>query len=399
MPSKLAKTVIQMKKYLKRAFIALLPVALVLRAVLLLRYTELKRLFAVNTLFSAKKIIHNFSHMDDAFLHVPVSRGDGPRSIFSETKRLYLNSELEAWIVTRQVTALVVLKDANLAYENYYLGTRPDDLRVSWSVAKSFLSALTGILLDEGAIESLDDLVVKYAPMLKGSAYDKVSLLNVLQMSSGVMFDEEYLDKNSDINRMGRELALGGTLDGFAANLQDRFAEPGEVMQYVSIDTHVISMVLRGATGRSIPDLLSDKIIKHLGLERAPYYLTDGEGVAFALGGLNLTTRDYARFGLMIQQDGEYDGKQIVPKDWIRASTAASAKTLLGEDRYGYQWWIAANDPKEGEFFARGVYGQYIYIDRDAKAVIAINSANTQFLDEGVGEDNIEVLRSIVAML
>jgi CubicO group peptidase (beta-lactamase class C family) len=213
--------------------------------------------------------------MNDAFLQVPVSRGDGPQSVFSETKWLSLNSKLEVWIVARQVTALVVLKDPKLAYENYYLGTSPEDLRVSWSVAKSFLSALTGILLDEGAIGSLDDPVVKYAPRLKGSAYDKVSLRNVLQMSSGVVFDEEYLDKNSDINRMGRELSIGGTLDGFAANLQDRFAEPGEVMQYVSIDAHVISMVLRGATGRSIPDLLWDKIITHLGLERAPYYVTD----------------------------------------------------------------------------------------------------------------------------
>ncbi|MDG1935301.1 MAG: serine hydrolase [Paracoccaceae bacterium] len=388
-----------MKNDAKRGVTALMPIALVLRAVLLLRWNELTRLFAVNTLFSDKKIIHNFSHMNHAFLHIPVLRGDGPVSHFSTTKRLSINLELEEWIVGRQVTALVVLKDAKLAYENYYLGTQPNDLRISWSVAKSFLSALTGILLEEGAIGCLDDPVVKYAPTLKGSAYDQVSLRNVLQMSSGVLFDEEYLDKNSDINRMGRELALGGTLDGFAASLQCRFAGPGEVMQYVSIDTHVIGMVLRGATGRSIPDLLSDKIIRHLGFEQVPYYVTDGKGVAFALGGLNLTARDYARFGLMIQQDGEYGGKQIVPKSWIRTSTIASAKTLPGEDRYGYQWWIAANNPKEGEFFARGIYGQYIYIDRDAKAVITVNSANTKFLDYGVGEHNIEVLRSIVAML
>lgn len=388
-----------MKKYGKRALRALIPITLVLRAVLLLRWNELKRLLAVNTLFSANRIIHNFSHMKHAFPHTPVSRGNGPVSNFSTTSRLALTLELEEWIADRRVTALVILKEAKLAYENYYLGTQPNDLRVSWSVAKSFLSALTGILLEEGAIGSLDDPVVKYVPILKGSAYGQVSLRNVLQMSSGVLFDEEYRDKNSDINRMGRELALGGALDSFAAKLQDRSAEPGEVMQYVSIDTHVVGMVLRGATGRSIPDLLSDKIIRYLGLEQSPYYITDGEGVAFVLGGLNLTTRDYARFGLMIQQDGEYGGKQIVPKSWVRSSTAASAKTLPGEDSYGYQWWIAANNPKEGEFFARGVYGQYIYVDRTAKVVIAMNSANRKFLDDGVGEGNIEVLRSIVEML
>ena len=356
-------------------------------------------MFAVNSLFSAKKIIHNFSHMNQAFLYTPVSRGDSTVSDFPSGKKLLINSNLEAWITDHQVTALVVLKDSKLAYENYYLGTQPNDLRISWSVAKSFLSALTGILLEEGAVGALDDPVIKYVPSLKESAYEPVSLRNVLQMSSGVLFDEEYLNKNSDINRMGRELALGGTLDGFAASLQERFAEPGEIMQYVSIDTHVIGMVLRSATGRSVPDLLSDKIIKYLGFEQEPYYLTDGAGVAFALGGLNLTTRDYARFGLMIQQDGEYRGRQVVPKSWVRQSTVASAKTLPGEDRYGYQWWIAANNPKEGEFFARGVYGQYIYIDRNAKTVIALNGANRQFLDDGVGENNIEILRSIVEVL
>jgi hypothetical protein len=198
----------------KIAVTVLMPIAMVLRAVLLLRWNELGRLFAVKTLFSARRIIHNFSHMNNAFLHTSISRGDAPVSNFSRTEPLSLTLELEEWITDRQVTALVVLKDAKLAYENYYLGTKPDDLRISWSVAKSFLSALTGILLEEGAITSIDDPVIKYAPTLKGGAYEQVSLRNVLQMSSGVLFDEEYLDKNSDINRMGRELALGGTLDG-----------------------------------------------------------------------------------------------------------------------------------------------------------------------------------------
>ena len=388
-----------MKRYVECAAAALVSIVVVMRAALLFRWDELKRLFAVNTLFSNKKIIHNFSHMNQAFLHAPVFRGDAAVSEFSFDNPLFLTSELDKWIFEHKVTGLVVLKDAKLAYENYYLGTKANDLRISWSVSKSFLSALTGILLEESVIGDLDDLVIKYAPKLAGSAYEPVSLRDVLQMSSGVLFNEDYLDKNSDINRMGRELALGGTLDGFVGKLKKRFAAPGEIMQYVSIDTHVIGMVLRGATGRSIPDLLSDKIIKHLGFEREPYYLTDGEGVAFVLGGLNLTTRDYARFGLMVQQDGEYRDKQIVPKSWIRKSTVASAKTLPGEDRYGYQWWIAANDPKEGEFFACGVYGQYIYIDRNAQAVIAVNSADRKFLDDGVGEHNIEVLRSIVEML
>src|SRR5699024_5968149 len=128
--------------------------------------------------------------------------------------------------------------------------------------------------------------------------------------------------------------------DDFTASFVDRFAEPGQEWAYVSIDTHVIGLVIRGATGRPIADLLSDKIIALLGQERDGYYITDGSGVAFVLGGLNLTTRDYARFGLMIEQDGRFNGQQIVPADWIAVSTAASAPTPPGQTGYGYQWWV-----------------------------------------------------------
>jgi len=155
---------------------------------------------------------------------------------------------------------------------------------------------------------------------------------------------------------------------------------------------------MRGATGRTIPDLLSEKIIQPLGLEKQPYYVTDGDGVAFVLGGLNMTTRDYARFGLMVAQDGVYGGKQIVSKAWLRASTVASAHTSPGEGGYGYQWWVPALNPKEGEFFARGIYGQYIYINRLKGVVIACNSADLGFRDKGeVANANIEAMRAIGA--
>ncbi len=360
---------------------------------------EITRLMAVNSLFTEDKIVQNFSNMNQAFLNVPVPKGEAEATLIPTGNTIELSPEVQTWLQDRAVTGLIVLKNGNLRYEDYYLGTSPDDLRISWSVAKSFLSALVGVLIDEGAIASIDDPVVKYAPSLKDSAYENASLKDVLQMSSGVTFDEDYLDKKSDINRMGREIALGGTLDGFATNLSETFVEPGSVMQYVSIDTHVVGMVVRGATGRSIAELLSEKIIRPLGLEKEPYYLTDGEGVAFVLGGLNLTTRDYARFGQMVLQDGLYNGQQIVPKDWIRASTRASANTETGKNGYGYQWWIPIVNPVEGEFFARGIYGQYIYINRDLGVVIAVNSADRGFRGEGVAVNNIAILRAIADQL
>ena len=359
---------------------------------------EITRLMAVNSLFAEDKIVSNFSNMNAAFLNTPVDRGDGPTSELSYGPEITLPPTVAPWIKERNVTALVVLKDGAIAYENYFLGTQPEDRRISWSVAKSYLSALVGILLDEGKIASIDDPVTKYAPRLQGTAYDGASLRNVLNMASGVVFDEDYLDRNSDINRMGRVLALGGKMDDFAADLTETFAPAGEQYKYVSIDTHVVSMVVRGATGRSIADLLSEKVVIPLGLEQTPYYLTDGDGTAFVLGGLNVTTRDYARFGQMYLQGGLWQGKQIVPAAWVNASTTPSAPTQTGKIGYGYQWWIPVGGTA-GEYMARGVYGQYIYIDTARNVVIASNAADRKFREDGVSEQNIAVFRNIAENL
>ncbi|MEX3314594.1 serine hydrolase domain-containing protein [Sulfitobacter sp. PS-8MA] len=380
-------------KWLGRVLLALLLAAVVIG---LWKREEIERLLAVNSLFSEEKIVHNFSHMDGAFLSTPVARGDGLTTNLPYGPETDLPPEVDSWIDARDVTALLVLKDGAIVYENYFKGTGPEDRRISWSVAKSYLSALVGILLEEGQIASLDDPVTKYAPALKGSAYDGASLRNVLHMASGVTFDEDYLDYDSDINRMGRVVALGGKLDDFTAELTETFAEPGSQWQYVSIDTHVIGMVVRGATGRSIPELLSEKIIAPLGLEHAPYYITDGAGTAFVLGGLNMTTRDYARFGQMFAQGGEWNGQQIVPADWVRESTRPTAPTADGKIGYGYQWWVPLG-AAEGEYMARGIYGQYIYIDTMKGVVIATNATDRKFRAPGVSEQNIEIFRKIAA--
>lgn len=355
---------------------------------------RITRLLAVNSLFSEEKIVNNFSHMDAAFLVTPVSRGNGPTAELSYGADADLPAQVMGWTEARDVTALLVLKDGKIVHESYYKGTEPDDLRISWSVAKSYLSALVGVLLEDGTIASIDDPVVQYAPTLKGGAYDGASIRNVLNMASGVTFDEDYLDQSSDINRMGRVLALGGSMDDFASGLTETFAPVGEGWKYVSIDTHILSMVVRGATARPIAELLSEKIIAPMGLEREPYYLTDGFGTAFVLGGLNLTTRDYARMGQMYLQNGEFNGSQIVPAAWVAASTSPSAPTAEGEIGYGYQWWV----PKgaiAGEFMARGIYGQYVYVNRAKGVVIATNAADRNFRDEGVADENVAIFRAI----
>ncbi|MCI2400301.1 serine hydrolase [Aliiroseovarius subalbicans] len=355
---------------------------------------ELTRLNAVTSLFSEQRIVENFIGMDGLFLTRALSRGDGPVSPLPNGSPMALPDEAADWIRARMVLGLVVMKDGAVRHESYHHGTDDQDLRISWSVAKSWLSALMGVVVAEGAIASLDDPVTRYAPTLTDTAYDGATIRNVLNMSSGVTFDEDYLDFWSDINRMGRVLALGRSMDRFAEGLDKTFVTPGAQWQYVSIDTHVIGMVIRGATGRDVPTLLEEKILRPMGLEAAPYYLTDGHGVAFVLGGLNMRTRDNARFGQMFLQDGRWNGRQIVPADWVRASTTPSAPTTPGEVQYGYQWWMPA-DAGEGEYYGIGIYGQFVYVNRPLSVVIAMNSADRHFKDPGVTAGNIAMFRKI----
>lgn len=224
---------------------------------------DVKRLFAVNALFSQKNIVTNFSNMESVFFTTNLGIPKIPVSKLPRAPKT-LSDSVDTWINDRSVTALVVLKDGKIAHEGYFKGTAPEDLRISWSVAKSFLSALMGIVVADGDIQSIDDPVTKYVPELTGTAYEGATIRNILHMSSGVTFNEDYLAFNSDINKMGRVLALGGSMDKFAAGLKGRDYEPGKRWQYVSIDTHVIGMIIRGATGREIPELMTENCLPRL---------------------------------------------------------------------------------------------------------------------------------------
>lgn len=382
-----------MRTFFRRLGWGLLALVIVAAAATFWKREELTRLLAVNSLFAEDRIVANFSGMDQLFLSVGMDGGTA--SPLPEGPAAAMPEGFEAWAEARRVTATVVLHRGQLVHEGYRLGTAPNDLRVSWSVAKSALSMLLGTLVADGTIPDIDAPVTQYAPELRGSAYHLASIRNVLNMASGVAFNEDYLDFWSDINRMGRVLAMGGSMDGFSAGQTGRHAPPGQDWLYVSIDTHVIGMVIRGATGRSIADLMSERIFQPLGLERDPYYITDGEGVEFVLGGLNMTTRDNARLGLLVEQDGLWQGRQIVPADWMAASTAASAPGGVG---YGYQWWLPPQAEPD-EVYARGVYGQFIWIDRARDVVIAVNSADRQFREPGVIDSNIALFRAIARNL
>jgi CubicO group peptidase (beta-lactamase class C family) len=376
----------------------------------------IKRLMDVDSMFDQDKIVHNFTHMRDLFFHsdIPVNTGHpaalpvAPQAIPQRFHHMDRDFSLQQWQQDRAVCAMVVLKSGQIVHEEYLRGTGPDDLRISWSMSKSILSATLGVLNDQGKLPHLATRIGDIVPMLANSAYANASLRNVLNMASGVKFNEDYLDYHSDINRMGRVLAVGGSMDQFAADMKEQEYTPGQYNHYVSIDTHVLGMVARAVSGKGTADLVRELIFDPVGLEKAPYFLTDSQNEPFVLGGLNMTTRDYARIGLLFAQGGQINGRRVVSADWIAESTAASAPPPLPELagtpdadlRYGYQWWVPPH-AEEGEFYAIGVYGQYIYVNTRAEVVIAINSADTGFKEgEGaVNRLNIEVFRQITATL
>ncbi len=356
--------------------------------------TELNQLYRVVNLFKPDVIVHNFSNMREVMATKVIKRSGSVRTLNHAPQDLpqtfmFKGQEfnLETFLSDTQSTAMLVVQDDAITFENYYLGTHDTDLRASWSMAKSYLSAIFGIAVYEGHIKDLNVPVTDYVPLLAGSGYDGVTIKNVLQMSSGVAFNEDYTDFNSDINRFGRMMAMGGSFDEFATTLKHE-REQGTYMQYVSIDTHVLGMVLRAATGKTIEEYLTEKLWSKLGNEQDARYLVDGLGEPMVLGGLNATTRDYGRLGMLFRDNGMINAEQVVPAQWIKDSITPDASHLIPGKRdnaksvfgFGYQWWIP--EDAQGEFFALGIYGQFIYINQVADVVIVKNSANTHFTND-----------------
>lgn len=378
---------------------------------------RIDRASTVATLFTGAEQYENFYRMDEMFpsstlppASAPVQFPDGAPVTLPDRFEYAGNTiSVETFLAETDTSALLVLKDGAVVYENYWLTGGRGETWLSMSVAKSFVSALMGIAVAEGHIQSIEDPVTAYAPELAGSAYDGVSIKDVLQMSSGARWNEDYNDPDSDINRFGRIFALGGSLNQFAATLTQE-NEPGTFNRYNSTDTQVLGLILMNATGRSVTDYMTEKLWHPMGAESEAHWLLDGNDMEMAFGGFNATARDYAKIGELYRLNGALDGKQIVPADWVAASVAPDGPHLEpGKDNpasdfelgYGYQWWIP--EGKDGEFSAIGVYNQFVFVNPAKDLVIVKLSA---FSDYGVSlEDSsyreietIEFFRAIANM-
>ncbi len=313
------------------------------------------------------------------------------------------------FLTETDTSAVLVLKDGEVRHELYRLTGGRDVQWISWSVAKSFVSALVGIAVAEGHICGIGDPISDYIGVEPGSAYDGVRIKDVLQMSSGARWNEDYTDTGSDVHRLAAAMAGVMPLDAFVATMVHE-AEPGTICRYNSGDTQALGGLLVRATGRSLTEYMREKLVEPLGFESDAYWLIDGVGMEMAFAGLNVTARDFAKLGELYRNHGRWDGKQIVPETWVHASVRADApphqpgQPILADHPldlgYGYQWWLPNGD--RGEFSAIGIYNQLVYVDPSRGVTIVKLSANPAYgtsMDERTNREmeNIAFLRAIVA--
>ena len=314
---------------------------------------------------------------------------------------------VEEFFTETDTTALLVLKEGQMVLERYALTGGPDVHWISWSVSKSFVSALVGIAVHEGHIRSVEDPISDYIPVPKGSAYHDVSIKNVLQMSSGARWNEDYSDPSCDVFRLAAAMGGAMSLEEFVAGMATE-SPPGTVCRYNSGETQALGMLLAYATKRTLSDYMQEKLFEPLGMNAAGYWLVDKTGKEMAFAGLNLIARDFIKIGELYRNDGVWNGQQVVPAAWVKASITADASHLVPgkpwlSDHtlpfgYGYQWWLPAG--QDGEFTALGIYNQVVYADRSRGVVIYKQSANRAYgtsKDEATNREieTIEFVRSI----
>ena len=281
------------------------------------------------------------------------------------------NTQLTELLRTLRVAGLVVLHRGELRFEHYGLDFSADEKWTSFSVAKSFTSTLVGAAIKDGFITSLEDKVSTYIPDMQGSAYDDVTIHQLLTMTSGVAWNESYTDPNSDVNQFNNHQPEPG-VDAVASYMRrlPRAVPAGTQYNYSTGETNLIGLLLSSATGKNLSAYLSEKVWQHIGAEQHASWLLNASGHEISGCCIQACTRDYARFGDFILNGATVNGVSIVPEGYL--SQATSTQVTFGSDTlsYGYQWWINA----DGSFQGRGIFGQGIYIDPAKELVIAINA-------------------------
>jgi len=269
--------------------------------------------------------------------------------------------------------ALLIVKNGAIVSEIYRNYTDDRTHFIAWSATKSYIGTLIGIALSEGRIKSLDDDVSSYLAELRGGGYEGVTIRQVLQMRSGVDYEERYdfSPANESLAARNHENALVRNVARFAdaARTIRRAHKPGEVFAYKTLDTAVLGWLLERVTGENVSSYMARRIWEPLGAEADGFFIMDGPpgvGREFTGAGFNAVLRDFARFGQMVLNGGEANGHRIVSSAWLKEATT-STFPVNGPLGYGYQWWTFANS---AAFAALGLQGQYIFVDPSTRTVI-----------------------------
>lgn len=290
--------------------------------------------------------------------------------------------DVDAYMDSQRAAALIIVHNGKIRLEKYAMDFGPDGRWTSFSVAKSFTSTLVGAAIQDGYIKSIDDMVSDYIPDLKGSAYDNVTIAQLLTMTSGVAWNEDYADPNSDVARFNSHTAEPGmdVTVSYMRQLQAE-AEPGTKWVYKTGETNLIGVLASSATNKPLAEYLSEKIWKPFGMQQDATWLLGSTGHEISGCCVQAATRDYARFGLFMLGGGIAGGKQVLPEGWITEATHKQVDIGVPGRGYGYQWWTL----DDGAYMAQGIFGQSIFIDPNRQLVIAANGNWPQATDRQGG--------------
>jgi len=279
---------------------------------------------------------------------------------------------VEDYMKAYNTSGVLVLKDGKVVMERYGLGRKPEDRWTSFSVAKSVTSTLVGAAIQDGKIKSLSAPVTDYIPELKGSGYDGVTVRQLLMMSSGVKWNEDYTDPKSDVAQSATLPIEPGKnpLVTYMSRLP-RAHEPGTFFNYNTGETDLVGILVSNAVGKSLSQYASEKIWKPYGMERDAIWVVDPAGHERGGCCMSITLRDYGRIGQFMLEGGRAGERQILPAGWVDEATSPQITNGTRERGYGYFWWM----PDNGAFEARGIFGQSITVFRNEGIVIVTNAA------------------------
>jgi CubicO group peptidase (beta-lactamase class C family) len=325
-----------------------------------------------------------FSHLDEIYATRLIERAETPwmfKCLTADIQYNFRGNQFSPsdYMSRNPVTGLLIAKDDQILFEHYQYARTDNDRFVSQSMVKSIIGLLLGIAVSEGAIRSVDDIPETYVPGFRGTEYGRTPIRDLLHMASGVDFGEER-DGERDLNRLWNDMGIAspntnkGTVKSIV-QFNRRFAPPGTRFHYSSIEADVLGMVLHNAVSKSASDYLRETIWKPIAAEADARWLVDAEGFEVAHFGFNAVLRDYARLGRLLAHDGAWEGKQIVPAQWMVDATtvrASDAYLLPGKAMkrfgYGYLLWLFPGDRRQ--FALVGYKGQYVCVDPSSKLIM-----------------------------